>query len=119
MKPEEKKEYIFPQMRVVVLKYQNKMMQCSENSNGDECTDLDTDLVCEGPDCQMGQFHNFFKKGKHMKLEMKKEYMAPEMEVVEMEYRPDCLNVGSPEVNPDGTDVNDDGREGPYQDGLN
>ena len=32
-----------------------------------------------------------------MKLEMKKEYMAPEMEVVEMEYRPDCLNVGSPE----------------------
>ena len=31
-----------------------------------------------------------------MKLEMKKEYMAPEMEVVEMEYRPDCLNVGSP-----------------------
>ena len=29
MKPEEKKEYIFPQMRVVVLKYQNKMMQCS------------------------------------------------------------------------------------------
>ena len=43
------------------------------------------------------------------------------MEVVEMEYRPDCLNVGSPEVYPDGTaDVNgDDGREGNYLDGLN
>ena len=33
MKPEEKKEYIFPQMRVVVLKYQNKMMQCSPNES--------------------------------------------------------------------------------------
>lgn len=53
MKPEEKKEYIFPQMRVVVLKYQNKMMQCSENSNG-LCNDLDTEQVCEGPDCEMG-----------------------------------------------------------------
>ena len=55
MKLEEKKEYIFPQMRVVVLKYQNKMMQCSENSNGVECNELDTDLVCEGDDgCEMG-----------------------------------------------------------------
>ena len=54
MKPEEKKEYIFPQMRVVVLKYQNKMMQCSENSNGEECNDLNTNLVCEGDECEVG-----------------------------------------------------------------
>ena len=33
-----------------------------------------------------------------MKPEMKKEYMAPEMEVVEMKYSSDCLLVDSPEV---------------------
>ena len=53
MKPEEKKEYIFPQMRVVVLKYQNKMMQCSENSNGN-CENLGGAEMCEGSDCEMG-----------------------------------------------------------------
>ena len=43
---------------------------------------------------------------------MKKEYMAPEMEVVEMEYRPDCLNVGSPD-NVDGPGSKDcEGNEG-------
>ena len=41
MKPEEKKEYIFPQMRVVVLKCQNKMMQCSQT--GDPCVDQELD----------------------------------------------------------------------------
>ena len=44
MKPEGKKEYIFPQMRVVVLKCQNKMMQCSQT--GDPCVDQELD----GPD---------------------------------------------------------------------
>lgn len=45
MKPEEKKEYIFPQMRVVVLKYQNKMMQCSPTGTDGVCTEsLDGDI---------------------------------------------------------------------------
>ena len=48
MKPEEKKEYIFPQMRVVVLKYQNKMMQCSPSET---CVDgnLDAEDYPDGP----------------------------------------------------------------------
>lgn len=47
MKPEEKKEYIFPQMRVVVLKYQNKMMQCSPNES---CIDEKLDGAEDYPD---------------------------------------------------------------------
>lgn len=45
MKPEEKKEYIFPQMRVVVLKYQNKMMQCSPTGTDGVCESLDDDNI--------------------------------------------------------------------------
>lgn len=54
MKPEEKKEYIFPQMRVVVLKCQNKMMQCSPNGDNSTCVDKTFENVpeCEG-DCPL------------------------------------------------------------------
>ena len=50
MKPEEKKEYIFPQMRVVVLKYQNKLMGCSQT--GDPCIDEKLDAE-DYPDGEM------------------------------------------------------------------